>query len=701
MESALIAARAYVQIGLSVIPVARDGSKRPAFELLPSVIDEATGAAKRTWLPYTSVLPTIEEVDSWFDRPNPPGPAIVGGAVSGNLEQIDFDTFAETIYPQWCELVELEAPGLVARLSVAKTPKPGFHARYRVEAGFTVPGNDKLAMDPALPSKERTLIETRGEGGYALAPGCPACCHETGQLYVHFSGPKLSNVQTITATERDVLVRCARSFDRSAPEDPKPQGPQRKAGSGPSPGDRYNAAGPSWEVLLEPHGWRKVRDFGGRAYWCRPDKDGTTWSATTGLLSKSGRELFCVFSSNASPFSGPTGGKSCSCHDKFGVFVLLYHGGDFSAAAKALNQEQTERNGKAAEPPAGIIVLRASDVVTRKVGWLWPWRIPIGKMTTFAGMGGLGKTFISCDIAARVSTGAPWPESGGECAEVGDVLYISGEDDPEDTLVPRMKACGADLNRICFLKASVADSFNLSALKVLTKAVEQTGPNVRLIVIDPPASYLGDKDEHKNAEVRSLLTPIKEWLTDRLIAFLFICHLNKGSGQKVDAMMRVMGSVAWVNAVRAAHLFTKDPEDDDRTLFVPMKNNLGPKKNGLAYRLFDLPGGMARVEWLGEVDTTADQAMGRGTPRRAAATQWLIESFRKKLEWHSDELMAAAKQAGISRSAVFEAKKILNLPKCRQIVSESGDRIFVWWVPPNWDRLNEKTGDEEAWEAGH
>jgi hypothetical protein len=308
---ALTAACSYAHAGISVIPIRRDGSKAP------------DGIS---WKQYQKRRASEREIATWFDRPEPPGPAIVGGRVSGNLEQLDFDREAPAVFPAWCELVEAEAPGLVERLSVSTTPKPGFHVRYRCPE-TVIPGNLKLATDPGAPPGEQVLIETRGEGGYALAPGCPPECHATGRTYEHYSGPKLSQVQEISATEREILIRCARSFDRPAPGDDGHTANCAGA-DGFSPGDDFCQRGPEWSELLS--GWTFVREADGKKFWRRPGKDGRGWSATTGCKSKAGRELLYVFSSEAAPFEA---GKT---YNKFAVYALLNHGGDFHAATREL-----------------------------------------------------------------------------------------------------------------------------------------------------------------------------------------------------------------------------------------------------------------------------------------------------------------------------------------------------------------------------
>lgn len=333
--------------------------------------------------------------------------------------------------------------------------------------------------------------------------------------------------------------------------------------------------------------------------------------------------------------------------------------------------------------PGKVVIVRASAITPKKVEWLWPGRIPLGKLTTFAGVGGLGKTFVLCDITARVTRGLPWPDSAGECCEAGQVLFISGEDDPDDTLVPRMMELNADLERVAFLTAETQDNFTLAAVKVLTAAIGQLGNDTRLVVIDPPTSYLGDINDHKNAELRRLLTPLKNWAAEKRVAMIFNTHVNKPSGQKVEAMMRVMGSVAWVNAVRAAHMFTKDPEDHERRLFVGMKLNIGRERKGLAYKIKALPEDRATVEWLGEVDVTADEAMNREKPkRRVIASVWLEGFFQDRHEVPSNEIWKAKdEQTTLSSNALKEAKDEMGI-QAKQVYGTDGEREWVWrWTP--------------------
>jgi len=360
---------------------------------------------------------------------------------------------------------------------------------------------------------------------------------------------------------------------------------------------------------------------------------------------------------------------------------------DLSGVGVAGKQQQAQPQAKAPIPPDELIVW-ASSIQPKSVTWLWPGRIPSGKMTTFAGQGGLGKTFVLCDIAARVSRGSEWPFGQGLCADMGKVLFISGEDDEDDTLVPRLIECGADLGQIAFLSAKAQGDFTLAALEILTGAMGRM-KDVRFVAIDPPTSYLGGVDDHKNAELRGLLTPLKNWAAEHKVALVFNNHVNKATGPNIDAASRVMGSVAWVNAVRAAHMFAKDPDDPDRVLFVPLKINVGKKHPGLAYRIVPTIGDLARVEWIEEVHQSADDALSKQTrkPGGKDAAETLIEMFNRQREWPGDDFWKELKHWGVSNHAFKQVRDALVIPRPRRAVMPNGDPVYTWWVPPDWPHL--------------
>lgn len=139
----------YLSAGLSVLPAVK-AKKRPAIG---------------SWKTWSRRLPTDVEVEAWFSNGHE-GLCVIAGAVSGNMECIDFDCKAEA-YPAWAQKVD---PALLDTLVIEKTPSGGKHVLYRSECA--VAGNQKLAQG-IRNGKLATLIETRGEAGLSSAPRLP------------------------------------------------------------------------------------------------------------------------------------------------------------------------------------------------------------------------------------------------------------------------------------------------------------------------------------------------------------------------------------------------------------------------------------------------------------------------------------------------------------------------------------------------
>lgn len=325
------AALAYLKAGLSFIPIATNRKKEPAFKKLPQIWNEYQQRTKPSWVMYQNRQPTTDEIRHWF-RPASKylpeyGIAIVGGQVSGGLEILDLDTY-DLVEP-FQEEVNRRSSGLFDRLVAVRTPRPGLHLYYRCER---VAGSQKLARvkdSSEAGGKWTTVIETKGEGGYCLAPPSPDWCHPREACYVFEGDKDLTKIPTITTAERAMLLDAARSFDRfqtARPQVRRSQSKSREHDGVLRPGDEFNARA-AWADILQPHGWSFVGNGGGgEEQWVRPGKlEGC--SATTNYA---GADLLYVFTQNADPF------EADQAYSKFQAFALLECDGDFAEAAREL-----------------------------------------------------------------------------------------------------------------------------------------------------------------------------------------------------------------------------------------------------------------------------------------------------------------------------------------------------------------------------
>jgi hypothetical protein len=340
-----------------------------------------------------------------------------------------------------------------------------------------------------------------------------------------------------------------------------------------------------------------------------------------------------------------------------------------------------EKNPAAAIPAGQPLTISADEVTPEVVTWLWEDRIAVGFISLFAGRTGVGKSFVLCDIAARLSAGREFPD-GSPPRPVGGTLFIS-EDPYQYVLVPRLIELKADRKKIGFMRWEAMAGYSLADTDFLNAAWEERG-RPSLIVVDPPANFLGGKDEHKNSEVRAVLMKIVAWLESRAVAMVLITHYNKGGAQKaLDALDRIMGSVAWSSSSRVACGFMIDPNDQSKCIFGGIKNNLGQKAEPLSYQIKKTET-LAVVEWLGKSDTSLDDALNQKAPRKVCAVEFLTRQFRTQACWSSNELFHLAKVEGVSRDAIFEAKRALPIRSTLVYPQDGSAKFWEWQAHPGW-----------------
>ena len=297
----------YIDAGLSVIPTDIT-TKAPQNHYLPNL---GTGA---TWHPFTKAIVAKDEAVRWFSDRNCM-PAIIGGKVSGGLEIIDVDNHfgdADKMFQELRELTQSFSAELWDKLVIETTQRGGYHLFYRCSAPT---GNSKLAQ--RLNSKKRndTLIEIKGEGGYVLC--------DPATNYTVIQGD-LTNINMITDDEREFLLSACQSFNEVVTSSNHYDENYTSNTQADRPGNDFNLRGDHHNLLIET-GWKLVYRRGGKEYWRRPDKK-VGISATFNHVP----DKLYVWSPNAYPF------EERKAYDKFAIYSLLKHNGNFSDAAKDL-----------------------------------------------------------------------------------------------------------------------------------------------------------------------------------------------------------------------------------------------------------------------------------------------------------------------------------------------------------------------------
>ena len=335
------------------------------------------------------------------------------------------------------------------------------------------------------------------------------------------------------------------------------------------------------------------------------------------------------------------------------------------------------------------MLLRGSEMASKSVDWAWEGLVPMGKLTLVTGDPGIGKSLVAAHVAARVTRGV-WVSADSDHLEPGakeqslpmGVIVLTSVDRPEDTVLPRLIAAGADPSLVFFLQRSYRREpewgqnknggsavpeerpFRLSQdLDDLQGCVEELsceGILVGLIVIDSIDSYIGP-DEKKSTRIK-IVADLEELATLAGAAVLATANTSMKAGSRGGAVVYQ----ELMNTSRSVLMVARDLDDEDRRLVLPLKHNLIARPAGAA---FDL--GEPEVQWESEPVTISAESylhqlrmreknplIDQDLDELGRATRWLKDELSRGSVL-ADDVQQRAEDVQISRGTLRRAFKLV------------------------------------------
>ena len=422
----------------------------------------------------------------------------------------------------------------------------------------------------------------------------------------------------------------------------------------------------TWNQILSPHGYKQC----GETSWVRPGKNCDEGISLN--VPEFAPYVITNFSESDPLIPAGRGTKLT----KLKLYALLNFDGNIDRAEKALSKRKLK-------------LTPASAITPKPVHWLWENRIAEGTLALLAGREGIGKSTLAYTLVAEITKGKL---DGAHFGKARSVIIVATEDSWEFTIVPRLMAAKADLNRVFRVEPTDPDEYGISLPRDIEElSLAARDNDVSLILLDPLMSRVDSKlDTHKDSEVRQALEPLVKMGNEAGSAVLGLIHVNKSGSS--DPLSTLMGSRAFSAVARAVLYVVQDPDDPDVKVMGQPKNNLGRSDlPDLAYTLQQVTVG----EWEGE-DVTSVQLQWAGdkpaghirqlmNPKTTSnkskgeeAQDWLIEYLDSNSKSPSGKVKEAAIQAGFSKSTIERASTELKSLSMLLITSEGFPRTTYW-----------------------
>lgn len=339
------------------------------------------------------------------------------------------------------------------------------------------------------------------------------------------------------------------------------------------------------------------------------------------------------------------------------------------------------------------VTRRLDQVQPESVSWLFPGRIPVGKLTLLEGDPGLGKSTLIADLTARVTRGEGLP--GDPSYEPADVILLTAEDGVADTVLPRSDAAGADTTRVHifdgyedaagnFIEFTFGDPRDQTALRWLEAEIHKWC--AKLVCIDVLVAFLDSgRDTHRDHDVRRALRPLAKLAETTGCAIIGVRHLRKSAGG--NAIAAGGGSIGIAGAARSVLLVDRDPSDPDMRVLAVVKSNLSQIVTSLGFSIEPVPTGSVCIVWHGQTRQTADSLtaaraeVGAGGGQRSKLRECVecVTGWLESGPVERRELLDLGRKQGFSASTVERAATELRLVSTTQGFGR--EKHSLWRLP--------------------
>jgi hypothetical protein len=321
------------------------------------------------------------------------------------------------------------------------------------------------------------------------------------------------------------------------------------------------------------------------------------------------------------------------------------------------------------------------DVAPAGLSWLWPGYLALGKTTLLEGEPDQGKSLLTVDLAARLSSGQPMPD-GYQPGTPTAVVLVTGPSGLADMVVPRLLAAGAELSRVHAFCVSPSGKEGkgrgdfFEGWAALCDLVRDTG--ARLVVVEPLERFVGAGGAALDQRaVRLAVATLGGSSEEGRTAVLLVRHVGRAKGGAGGA-----GSVSVRGVSGAAFLVCRDPEEPRGRLLACVRNRLAEHPRTLGFQIGRGADGQPVLLWTGPDERTALELSG--TPERSnAGALYGARAFLAEVLGRGPrparEVLRQARDRGISQRTLERAKGRLGVVS--REVHTSGGRHWVWSLP--------------------